>query len=131
MQKSFINGSLDEQNTFTLDFGMEEADSLRLYVKPRTGGTVPPSLFNVEIKVCYIPGKYLNNRYIFMSPGEHLMLTLGNPLILSVFTTYFFVIYHKLLVFCKMPPEEHLMFTLGDPLTLSLFTTYFMLCTVT
>jgi hypothetical protein len=89
LQKSFINGSLDEQNTFTLDFGMEEADSLRLYVKPRTGGTVPPSLFNVEIKVCYIPGKYLNNRYIFMSPGEHLMLTLGNPLILSVFTTYF------------------------------------------
>ena len=28
-KKSFINGSLDEQNTFTLDFGMEEADSLR------------------------------------------------------------------------------------------------------
>jgi hypothetical protein len=48
LQKSFINGSLDEQNTFTLDFGMEEADSLRLYVKPRTGGTVPPSLFNVK-----------------------------------------------------------------------------------
>jgi hypothetical protein len=68
---------------------MQDADSLRLYVKPRTGGTVPPTLFNVEIKVCYIPGKYLNNRYIFMSPGEHLMSTLGNPLILSVFTTYF------------------------------------------
>jgi hypothetical protein len=39
LQKSFINGSLDEQNTFTLDFGMQDADSLRLYVKPRTGGT--------------------------------------------------------------------------------------------
>ena len=59
LQKSFINGSLDEQSTFTLDFGMQEADSLRIYVKPRIGGTVTSSLFNVEINVCYIPGKYL------------------------------------------------------------------------
>jgi hypothetical protein len=73
LQKSFINGSLDEQSTFTLDFGMQEADSLRIYVKPRIGGTVTSSLFNVEINVCYIPGKYLKylKKFVYVIYHKH------------------------------------------------------------
>ena len=100
LQKSFINGSLDDESTFTLDFGMKEADSLHIFVKPRTGGTVPPSLFNVEINVCYIPGKYLNNRYIYMSPREYLMLTLGDPLTLKFVYYLFYCMDCKLFMFC-------------------------------
>lgn len=60
-QKTFTGK--ETSPTVTINFNMKDADVLKISAKPKINQSTPPSVGNVQFRVCYAPGK--NDTTIF------------------------------------------------------------------